>query len=288
MQKVKGVSAIILSGILFALIGVITKLIGTDIPSGTLAFLRMIIGLGTLAVIVPFLDHNIFKVTKRELFHYAIIGFLLAITVVLYLTAFLFAPISNILLLGSVYMVLTFIIATIFLNEKATRFEWAMIGLSVVGLAIINPFQGEYIFGNILALIGASIYAVLIVLMRKEDKIHTISNSIWFLFFATVFLIPLPLIQGWGNTVSHLPLVLVLGIFSTGLAYLFLTYGLEKLCAGECSFFHEVSSILAGITLGVLIIGEVLTPNIVIGGIILLGSAVAIEYKIGMQKCKTN
>ena len=288
MQKVKGISAIIISGILFALIGVVTKLIGTDIPSGTLAFLRMFIGLGTLAVIVPFLDHKIFKVTKRELFHYAIIGFLLAINVVLYLTAFLFAPISNILFLGSIYMVLTFIIATIFLNEKASRFEWAMIGLAIVGLAIINPFQGDYIFGNSLALIGASAYEIVIVLMRKEDKVHTISTSVWFLFFATIFLIPLPLIQGWGNTSGNLPLVLILGIFSTGFAYLFLTYGLEKLCAGECSFFHEVSSILAGIILGVLIIGEILTPHIVIGGLILLGSAVAIEYKIGMQKCKAN
>ena len=63
---------------------------------------------------------EMFKVTKRELFHYAIIGFLLAINVVLYLTAFLFAPISNILFLGSIYMVLTFILATIFLNENAS------------------------------------------------------------------------------------------------------------------------------------------------------------------------
>ena len=164
------------------------------------------------------------------------------------------------------------------MKEKITRTKIITLIIGVVGIIIINPFKfGENTLGNYLALTQMVFYSFLVVRMRKENKEHSIGAIIWFFLFATLLLLPFPFIFGWGNLSEVIWLVLGLGIFSTGFAYLFHNLALEKIGAEISSIFIMLTMPLSGILLAFFILGEELNLRIIIGGIILIAAGVYLQ-----------
>lgn len=269
---------IILAGILTGAIGIFVKLIGSEIHFMTLVFYRMILGFLFVLAVVPFIDKNAFKVKRKDLKDYFIVGILFASTLSLFVVANLFAPVQNVVLITNFSPFLVLILAYFFLKEKITRTKIITLIIGVVGIIIINPFKfGENTLGNYLALTQMVFYSFLVVRMRKEDKEHSIGAIIWFFLFATLLLLPFPFIFGWGNLSEVLWLVLGLGIFSTGFAYLFHNLALEKIGAEISSIFIMLTMPLSGIVLAFFILGEELNLRIIIGGIILLAAGIYLQ-----------
>ncbi len=92
--------------------------------------------------------------------------------------------------------------------------------------------------GNVLALGAGITMALLITKQRQIDRTHSIGSVLWYLFFASLALSPAVFIWGFGEIAEVWVYVLLLGVISTGLAYLFFNFALEKLEA-------EVGSIIA-------------------------------------------
>jgi drug/metabolite transporter (DMT)-like permease len=250
--------------------GVLIKLIGGSIHFMNLNFYREFFGFLTLLIICPFLDKNIFRVTKKDLFEFMVIGLLFAVASSLSNVAFLFAPVQNVSLITSLAPIFVFIFSYYFLREKITTVKVLAVIVAIVGLAIINPLQSEGFLGNILSLIVAGLDGLLATLLRKVNRSHAIGDVMWFLFFATVFLLPFQFFYGFGSISIY---VALLGVISTGLAYLFISLGYQKVEAQIGSILTLILNPVVSISLAAIILKEVLQTRVIIGGVILLLSA---------------
>jgi len=268
----------ILAALCLATIGVLVKLIGDNVPVMSLNFLRIFIGFIALIIIVPFIDKKWYKITKKDAKEFFLIGVVYAIALSLYTAANVFASIQNAVLINYSYPFFVLLFGYFLLKEKVTNTKIITLIIAFIGLAIINPFRfGEDNFGNILALAGALFYALLIVEMRKEDKHHGIGDVIWFLLFASVIMLPFPIMQGLGNISQVWIYVVLLGFVSTGLAYIFYNLALEKIEAEIGSIIATIITPLVSIILAVLIIGEQLSIRAIIGGGLLILSGLYLE-----------
>ena len=136
-----------------------------------------------------------------------------------------------------------------------------------------------------MSLLTAFITAVLISLMRKSDKKHSIGSVFWFFFFALIILLPLPFIFGFGN-ISNKTLVylLLLGIIGTAFQFLFQNLALEKLEAEIVSIINMISSPFMAISLAFFIINETLNIRTIFGGLILIIAGIYLETHLKTKK----
>ena len=264
-------------------IGTLIKLIGPDVHFMTLSSIRLIIGFLALLLIVPFMDKCTFKITKKEAISYFFIGLLMAIAFTLFNTANMLAPIQNAVLLNAFHPFFVLFFAYFLLKEKITKTKITTLIIALVGMWIINPFStGQYLTGNLLALLSAIFAAVLTIEMRKQNKVHGIGDVLWFMFFAALILSPAPFIFGIQGVYTALPYIILLGIISTALAYLFLNLALEKIGAEISSLVLIIITPLTSILLAVLIIHEPINLRTIIGGTILIIAGIYLEQ----HKCK--
>ncbi len=272
---------VILAALLSSLIGPIVKLLITDMHPLSITFFRIFIGFLTLAIILPFLDKNTFKLKLKDIPTYILIGILFAITLGTFVTALNHAPVSNVVLIASFAVISTAIFAYIFLKETLKLNQKIAIVIAIIGLAIINPFNFNSIhyIGNLLALGSALAYSLLIVFMRTEEKTHSPGFLIWIFFFSTLALTPFIARYGVGqNFMSNLLLILTLGVFSTAIPFLLVAYAIKKLHADTVSIINLLVIPLASILLAAIIIDEIPTLRVTIGGLILILAGTILHY----------
>lgn len=272
-----------------ALIGIWVKLVGDAVPIFTLNFYRVFFAFLSLLIIVPFVDKKFLKLKKWDIKSTIFIGFLIALQISLFNIAMKLAPIANVVILWSVYPFFVFIFSWIFLDEKVKKTHILILILGLIGVIITRPFSGltEHILGNSISLFGGLVFGALITYMRKEDKTNSTGIVFWFFLFSTLFLLPMVFIFGPGNlfefqerilfnTIFNVPIilwVLGLGIISTGITYLLMTFALQKISANVYSLIDILASPIAAIIFAFIILNEIPSYNMVFGGAVLLISA---------------
>lgn len=268
----------ILSSICLGTIGLFVKLIGSDVPVMTVVFLRFLIATIFLAILAPTIDKNTFKLQRTDIKDYIIIALLYVGSFSLFMPANLLAPIQNVILINSIHPFFVLILAYFFLKDKITK-EKVLTGIiAIVGLLIINPFQsGEYMWGNLIALISAVVFAFLLIRLKKADMSHGIGDVFWFFLFATILSLPFPLIFGFGQIKSVWLLVLALGIISTALAYFLYNLALEKIEVEIVSLIYIIIGPLTAILLAYFFLGEGLNIRTIIGGSLLMVAGVYLQ-----------
>ena len=275
----RGYLAIVLSAILTSTIGIFVKLIGGNMPIMTLNFFRLAIGFLFIALIIPFLDKNFYKVSRKDIYIYILIGFFLALGISLFNAAMLYTSVANVVLIGLSSSLFSVLLAKHILKEKISKDMSVALVLAFIGLFIINSFNPDFKFGSLLAFISALLFSIAVVYMRYEDKKHDIGTIFWFTGFATLFLAPMPFIFGVGNLNKVLHLVIPFGLITIGLAYIFLTYALEKLRIAAISIIGVTIEPIAATLLAYLILNEALTLRTIFGGMILVLSVIYLERK---------
>jgi drug/metabolite transporter (DMT)-like permease len=263
---------------LFGTIGICVKLIGNSVPPMAITFYRFFFGFIFLLCVTPFIDKNIFRVTKNDIRDYFVIGLLFSVTLPLFTLANVYAPVQNVVLLDSTTPFFVLGIAYVFLKEKITRTKTVAFAIAMAGIVIINPLQsGQYQLGNTLAILAAATYGVLVVEMRKEDENHGIGDVMWFLLFATLLSSPIPFIYGLGDLSAAWPYLFFMGFLGTGLAYLLYNISLERIEAEISTIMTMIISPIVAISLAFFILGEKLEINTMAGGAILIISAIYLQ-----------
>ena len=265
-----------IAAICLGTIGIFVKFIGGGVSSMTLNFYRVFFAFITLLVISPFLDKNTFKVSRNDLLMYALIGFFLAVSLSLNNVAFKLAPVQNVSLITSLFPFFVLIFAYFLLKEEITKKKIIALIIALIGLVIINPIKAEGTLGNFLSLLIAALDGLLAALMRKEDKTHSIGDVVWFFLFASIFLLPFPFIYGIGEISIF---VILLGVISTGLAYLFYNYALESLEAEIGSMIILIVAPIVAIMGAFIFLGENINLRVLIGGLVLIGSGIYLEHR---------
>ncbi len=271
--------AIVLSGILTGTAGVMLTLIGGSIPVMSSVFLRVFLATLLFLVVMSFVDKRFYAVSGKDLRNYALVGLTLAGTFSLYFWAIHFYNISSVTLILSSYVIFVAIFASIFLKEKLRKAHKVSIALAIIGLAIVSPFSGKFnIIGTLLALGSAVVYAIFLVYSRYTEKRHSIGSIFWIFLFATLYLTPFVIKSGFGEMGSVAYYVLIMGLISTGVAYLLFLYGLKKVKAETAAVLTIVSHSLSALFFAVFLIGETLSVRLTIGGIILISSGIYLLY----------
>jgi len=267
-----------------ATIGVFVKLTGDAIPVFTLNFYRVAFAFLFLLATVPFIKRNFWEMDRDDLQPLFFIGLFIALQISLFNIAMTLAPIANVVIFWSIAPFFVFIFSWFFLREKAKRTHIFIFLLALAGIVIAKPLQGGAMVGNLIALCSGVTYAAMITYMRFEGRDESPSMVVWYMGVASLLLLPSLFIFGTGDIglFKHYPAlglnlpvllwVLGLGVFSTGVAYLFISLALQTISANVYSLVDIIGSPVVAAMFGYVIFGEVPSYNMMGGGALLIVS----------------
>jgi len=263
----KGYIAMIFYALLVSSIGIFIKLVGSNMSIWSVSFFRVLFGFLFLLIVMPlFYWKDITNFKAIDMKGCVFIGFIMAVNFSVFHLALSMAPIQNVYLLSSIFVIFTGIFAFFFLKEKITSNEIYAGLIALFGMYIINPLKGDYVLGNIVAVCSAVFFAIVIVYLRYEEKHHSLATIFWAMLFCTLFMLPFPFIFGVSGFSASFIWLFLLGVVCTGAAYLVFTYSLGKLEAEFASVMMIVSVPVLAIVLGIIFIKEPIQPNVIVGG----------------------
>ena len=170
------------------------------------------------------------------------------------------------------------ILAVIFLAERVGLTRTVAIVLSFAGVVVISyePFGADHILSLVLTTVAALSIAAATILMRKLSVAGVFNLQFWIAAVSTVSLLVLsvliespsvallkntPLTDYWSPIYS--------GIGATIIGHGSFYYLLTKYEVSDVAPFITLSSIFA-IAFGILLLGDVITTRVVIGGVLTL------------------
>ncbi|HLC65622.1 MAG TPA: DMT family transporter [Candidatus Nanoarchaeia archaeon] len=269
----KGTLLVFIAAIFSGAIGPVVKLIGGNVDPLAVTFYRVLIAFLFLLALYPFYRDNVFRLNRHQLFDKFIIGLFMAIGFGSWVTAFNYAPVSNVVLLGTTQAIFAAIFGYLFLKEKINLAEIVSFIIAIIGFIVMNPFDSNFKLGSVLSIISSISFGFLIAYMKKRGKTHSYRLLLWSFFFATILLSPFIETK---NVISYLPHILFLAIFSTALTFLLLVYGLKYTKVEVSSLILLIVIPLAAILLSTAFLGEKLVPNVAIGGLLLIGAGIVL------------
>lgn len=264
------------------------KLTLEEIPVFSLAFLRMAAASLILGSLI-FKNLKIKKEHWRNFFWAAITGVTLNLTlffVGLKLTAAILAA-----FLVASTPIFTMVAAHIYLKEKFTARLIASSAIALVGVVtIIGKFEGPFntmaLLGNILLLLATISWVAHEIIAKKLLKVYDgstvtfYSMAIGAFTFLPLFLFEYMANPNWYASVTSKGAAgLLFGIFAASLtAYWAWNKGLKLLPAGQAAFFFYLDPI-SGAVLAMILLGEELTPQLIVGGLLIAAAVFLAEQK---------
>ncbi|MFP4118481.1 MAG: DMT family transporter [Candidatus Woesearchaeota archaeon] len=261
----------VLAAIFIGTVGLFVNLSGNAVSPYVLGFYRVFFGFLIIAAVSPMLDKDTFKTKNKNLKINAFIGLLFAINFTGTAIAYLHASMQSVTLILATTPAFVLIFAYFLLGEKVTRTKIITLIFTLIGLLILNPIHPEGLTGNLIAMGVVISGGLMFTLMRKVNMKETIGNVFWFFLFASLFLLPMPIIFGFGTINLN---IISLGIVSTGAAYLFYNLGYEGVEAEIGTLITNMITPLSGIIFAIFILGERINIKVLTGGFVLIIAAV--------------
>jgi len=248
----------------------------------TVLFVRFVIAALFLWIIVIWREGFPRLTLRTWLVLWGMGGIVYSMMAGLYISSVLFIPASLAALLLYAYPVIVTVLAVLTKQEELSSFKLAGLLISTFGLVLVLgvAFQGINIFGVILALAAAFVYAIYILVGNKvlEKTTPLISTTIISTSAAFTYgFIGLPI----GGTTWNLPRETWLGIggialFSTIIAMLTFFQGVKRLGATSASIISTTEPVMT-VILAVIIFEEHLTLTQGVGGLfVVVGGILAV------------
>ena len=183
-------------------------------------------------------------------------------------------------LLGAMNPIFIPILAAVFLGERLTLSKVLCVAVSMTGVAIIVGVGGTVDFlGAALMLLSVFLWSSASIIIRRlrghYDPMQVAMMAM---------IVALPFTGAWAGielqtnsctfTASAVLAVLFMGLVGTATAHSLWNYSLSKMDASFCSMFYPMQPLVSSV-LGVLILGERVTANFLIGGAIICCGIVA-------------
>ena len=272
MNKLKLVFVMIIWGSL----GVFTR--SVPLSALSLAFLRALIALPVLFAALKM--NKAARLQPRLLIPYLISGVLLGFGWLTLFYGFKHTSISSAVILYNMCPVYVMIAAPLLLKEPISKIDAAVIFTAFIGLLLIvgHDLLADFGYmGMALSTVSGMLYAT-IVLLNRSIKLRLDNQTATFvqILAAMTVLLPFVLMDGNVFTVTSLDATAVfctilLGVLHTGVAYtLFFSLSAQMKSVEIVSYSYLEP--LFGILFSVIVVGEVLTPPQILGGLLILGS----------------
>lgn len=191
--------------------------------------------------------------------------------------------------------VFTPLFARIFLSEQLSRLNVAGIGISFAGVIIMlvdgnfslaaSPWGVAYLFG---AVASSIVYGIL---LKKLTKLYSPITIVWIQnMIGILYFIPVALLKEHESIAAFtftaefaLP-VLLLGIFSSSLAFVFFTHSVKSLGIAKANIYTNLIPVFTAI-FSILVLRETPLPQQWMGMLLVI-SGVAMSQKIATQPRK--
>lgn len=265
----------IITIIFWAMAFVFTRLALQYFDVYTLSFLRYLSASLTLLVIICFMKIN--KPKKEDFITYLLsgcIGFFIYVILFTKGTGMVTSATGSIVI--AMVPVFTAFLASFFYKEKLKTYQWFAIGVEFVGILVLTLMNGTFSIneGVLWLLVAALCLATYNLLQRKLTKKYSaIEASTYSIFVGTLFLcvfLPSSIEPTIHAPIEHIIYVLILGIFSSALAYIAWAKAISM--AEKTTYVSNYMFVTPFLTtiLGFVMMGEIPDKATILGGIIIL------------------
>ena len=279
----KAYTECIISMLIFGTIGIMRRLI--PLSSSLLAFTRGILGGTYLVIYMAITKRKGEKTERKDMLLLILTGAFIGLNWVFLFESYNCTTVSTATMCYYMQPVFVMILSPIFLKEKLTLRKALCALVSVVGMLFVSGvFGGAAITesdtkGIVYGLLAAFLYASVIILNKKTGKVDAYRKTAVELFAASVTILPYLLLTGDFTSVSlslsSVLLVLVVGVFHTGIAYTMYFGSMKSLPAGSVAMLSYIDPVSA-LILSSLILGEKMTlPGWIGAGMIILSALVS-------------
>lgn len=259
---------------------IVSKIALRTVPPVTLLALRYLVAIPALYLILR-LRGALKRMTRedtRTAFAIGFIGYFLSFCLQMLGINRLTGSISS--LLGAMNPIFIPVLACIFLKEKLTAAKVLCVAVSMVGVVTIVGVNGTVDpLGAAFMLLSVFLWSSASVIIRRvSGRYDPMQVAMMGMVFA------LPFTGAWSlaelQTAScSLPVqsvlaVLFMGLVGTATAHTLWNTSLSLMDASFCSMFYPMQPLVAAV-LGVLVLGEKITANFLIGGTIICCGIVA-------------
>lgn len=275
MKKAEGYIYLILTFVAWGSLYIASKFALTSFSPYLLVFFRYFISVIILYFVMK--KKGIKKLKKGDFKYFLIIGglgYFAAIECQFLSTALLDASLSS--LMNSLSPVVMPVTAFILLREKINWKVGVGIALSVIGVYVILGVGGvAYISirGVIFGIISTVLWTVNSCYIRKvSDEYDPIQVALYGMAVALCFAAPVAVISlkfyPVQLTPSAIPALLYIAIVCTAFSNVSWNKSLHALNATTCAMFYPLQPLISAV-LGILLLGETMTMNFVVGAIII-------------------
>jgi drug/metabolite transporter (DMT)-like permease len=244
------------------------------------SFLFTRFGIATLVLLV--LRPMIFRLITRELFIKGFLaGLLLGAGFILQTEGLARTDAGITGFITGLYVVATPLISALILKKKISRFTWGCVALATVGLALLSLRGWAMGFGEFLVLLCALAFAAHIVALGQWSSGRDVyAMTIVQLFAVTVLTGSFALVEGYQPPPDNevWAVVFFTAIVATALGFIIQTWAQAHIEPTKVAVILTLEVVFAAffaITIG----REVMTPQVILGGVLLLISMYLIVIK---------
>ena len=270
MQKQSAMLLVLLGGSCMSFVGLCVRLI--EAADGFQILMYRSTSLCAMVALVCCLRRHVsFGHFLRKLDrHDAAMGAMLSIAFATYVFSMLLTSVASTLFILTIAPFMAAIIGWVWIGEKPHPITWlAMLGaIFGIGLMIGDGIEMGRTSGNLLALVSALCFAVMLVLARRSRKQDVLGGTFLGGVFAFLIGLVASLVTGTGLQVTphDLGIILFMGAFTIGIGIAFVTWGASYVPAAEVSLLVLIESVLGPIWPW-LFLGEALSLMEIIGGV---------------------
>jgi drug/metabolite transporter (DMT)-like permease len=244
------------------------------------SFLFTRFGIATLVLLV--FRPMIFRLITRELFIKGFLaGLLLGAGFILQTEGLARTDAGITGFITGLYVVATPLISALILKKKISRFTWGCVALATVGLALLSLRGWAMGFGEFLVLLCALAFAAHIVALGQWSSGRDVyAMTIVQLFAVTVLTGSFALVEGYQPPPDNevWAVVFFTAIVATALGFIIQTWAQAHIEPTKVAVILTLEVVFAAffaITIG----REVMTPQVILGGVLLLISMYLIVIK---------
>jgi drug/metabolite transporter (DMT)-like permease len=288
----------VMSVAIFVVMSSLIKAAGT-VPPGQIVFFRSFFAIFPILLFLGFKrELRTAFVTARPMSHVArgVVGVCSMGFTFFALTRL---PLPDAITLNYAQPLLVVVFSSLFLGEQIRIYRWSAVAVGLVGVLIISwpeltllgsgsALDDQEVLGVMAAFAGAGCSAVTAILVRNlvySEKTATI--VLWFSLMASVLsLFSLPF--GWQVLTPTQAALLVGAGFCGGIAQIFMTTAYRHAEVSTVAPFEYTSMILA-VAVGYVVFGDVPTPYMLVGGLIVVAAGIFIilrERQLGLERTR--
>lgn len=289
MKKHAGSLCVLLSAVLFGTMPLLAT-IAYDHGSNayTVAFGRFLFGSMMLLVIIFLLPGCSVKIPKKHVLELLKLSVSYALMPILLYTSYNYIDSGMATTLHFTYPVAVMLIMVFFYKNRIERKQVICAILCLIGLSFLLSPDGQPSVPGVLLSVGSGIiYAIYIVLLGKSKakELHPLTLAFWLAFFSAIEIGAVALVSR--NLVFSLDGICwtaeaVMALFTTVFALVLFQRGLF-LCGEVKASLLSTFEPLTGIVIGVVVFGEIMTLNKILGMMGILVSAMLLVLPLGQK-----